>query len=54
MAISIKSIPILTGQTAIDFIAEADRNKNLTTPKLSEKATNQLKKVLEKSKTFSF
>lgn len=54
MAISIKSIPILTGQTAADFVAEADRNKNQATPTLSDKAAERLKKILEKSKTFSF
>lgn len=54
MAISIKSIPILTGQTAADFVAEADRNKKQATPVLSDKAAERLKKILEKSKSFSF
>ena len=54
MAMSIKSIPVLTGQTAINFVAEADNNKSLATPMLSEKATQRLRKVLEKSKTFTF
>ena len=54
MAMSIKSIPVLTGQTAINFVAEADNNKSLATPMLSEKAAQRLRKVLEKSKTFTF
>ena len=54
MAISIKSIPVLTGQDAAKFVAEADNNKNQATPVLSEKAAERLKKVLEKSKAFTF
>ena len=52
MAMSIKSIPVLTGQAAANFVAEADNNKNQATPTLSEKAAERLKKVLEKSKAF--
>ena len=52
MAMSIKSIPVLTGQDAAKFVAEADNNKNQATPALSEKAAERLKKVLEKSKRF--
>ena len=54
MAISIKSIPVLTGQAAADFVAEADNNKNQATPALSAKAIERLQKVLEKSKNFTF
>ena len=54
MAMSIKSIPVLTGKTAADFVAEADNKKTQATPALSEKAAERLKKVLEKSKTFTF
>ena len=54
MAMSIKSIPVLTGQAAANFVAEAESNKNQTTPALSEKAAERLKKVLEKSKAFTF
>ena len=54
MAISIKSIPVLTGQDAAKFVAEADSNKNQATPALSEKAAERLKKVLEKTKAFTF
>ena len=51
---SIKSISVLTGQTAANFVAEADNNKNQVTPTLSEKAAKRLRKVLEKSKAFTF
>lgn len=54
MAISIKSIPVLTGQAAANFVAEADNNKNQATPALSAKAIERLQKVLEKSKSFTF
>ena len=54
MAISIKSIPVLTGQAAADFVAEADNNKNQATPALSAKVIERLQKVLEKSKSFTF
>ena len=52
MAMSIKSIPVLTGQAAANFVAEADNNKNQATPTVSEKDAERLKKVLEKSKAF--
>ena len=54
MAMSIKSIAVLTGQAAVNFVAEADNNKNQATPTLSVKTSERLKKVLEKSKTFRF
>lgn len=54
MAISIKSIPVLTGQAAIRFIAEADSCTGQATPTLSEKTAEKLRNVLLKSKTFSF
>ena len=54
MAISIKSIPVLTGQTAADFIAEAESNAKQATPMLSEVTMSRLRKVLDKSKSFKF
>lgn len=54
MAMPIKFVPILTGQTAANFVAEANSNKNQATPTLSGKAAERLKKVLEKSKAFFF
>ena len=54
MAISIKSIPVLTGQAAADFVAEADKNINLETPALTDNAIERLKSVYDKSKAFVF
>ena len=54
MAISIKSIPVLTGQAATRFVAEADSCNGLAAPTLSEKTAERLRNVLLKSKNFSF
>lgn len=54
MAISIKSIPVLTGEAAANFVTEAEKNKTQATPTLSEKATTRLRQVLAKSKAFTF
>ena len=50
----IKYVPVLAWQTAANFVAEADNNKNRKTPTLSKKAVERLKNVLEKSKSFTF
>ena len=44
----------MTGQTAADFIAEAESNAKQTTPMLSDVAMLRLRKVLDKSKSFKF
>lgn len=54
MAMSIKMIPVLTGQCAVDFVSAADANSHNETPQLSSKEVDDLKKVLEKSKAFTF
>lgn len=54
MAMSIKMIPVLTGQCAVDFVSAADANSQNETPKLSSQEVDDLKKVLEKSKAFAF
>ena len=54
MAMSIKSIPVLTGQAAARFVSEADSNKHQATPVLSEKTAERLRNVLKKSKAFTF
>ena len=43
----IKFVPVLAWQTAANFVAEADNNKNRKTPTLSENAADRLKKVLK-------
>lgn len=54
MAITIKSIPVLEGATAEDFVRSADKNATKTTPRLSVSAKNRLQTVLEKSRSFRF
>lgn len=54
MAITIKTIPVLEGQTAAEFVKEAERNARRKTPKLSEEALRRLQDVLEKSRRFKF
>lgn len=54
MAITIKSIPVLEGATAEDFVRSADKNVSKATPRLSVTAKKRLQKVLEKSRSFRF
>lgn len=54
MAITIKTIPVLEGQAAVEFVEQAERNARLKTPKLSEKSRLRLHAVLEKSRRFKF
>lgn len=48
------SIPVLTGQTATDFVIRAEKNARKRTPKLTKKEREMLKMVREKSKNFKF
>lgn len=54
MATFIKSSPILYGKSAERFNREADKNKSLETPTLSEEENEILMQILEKSKNFKF
>ena len=54
MAVFIKSSPVLTGQSAVNFDREADRNKSLKTPKLSDADIERLERIIEKSRKFKF
>lgn len=54
MAITIKSIPVLEGGTAEEFIRRAEKNASKATPVLFTKSKKRLQTVLEKSKTFKF
>lgn len=51
---SIKTIPVLTGQSAVDFVSAADANNQKQTPKLTHQEAARIKSVIEKSKSFSF
>lgn len=54
MAITIKSIPVLEGASAEEFVRRAEENAFKTTPVLSAKDKKRLQVVLDKSKTFKF
>jgi hypothetical protein len=54
MAMSIKMIPVLKGQCAVDFVSAADANSHNETPKLSDKEAERIKDVMKKSKSFTF
>lgn len=54
MAMSIKTIPVLTGQSAVDFVSAADANSQKQTPRLTSQEAARIKDVMEKSKSFSF
>ena len=54
MAMSIKAIPVLTGQCAVEFVSAADANSQNKTPRLSSQEVKRINDVLEKSKTFTF
>jgi hypothetical protein len=54
MAITIKSVPVLEGTTAEEFVRKAEKNALRRTPSLSKSSAKRLNKVLEKSKNFKF
>ena len=54
MAISIKTIPVLLGETADRFVREADRNSANSRPVLSEAKESAISEMLEASRNFKF
>lgn len=54
MAISIKTIPVLMGETAENFIVEADINAANSSPVLSETMEAVISNMLETSRNFKF
>lgn len=52
MAMPINSSPILTGESARAFIEEAERNRQLPTPRLTEEEEEQLREFERKSREF--
>lgn len=52
MAIAIREIPVLTGQTAIDFIDEADKYSERPVPRLSPQREMELRNIKEAHKHF--
>ena len=54
MAISIKTIPVLMGETADRFVREADCNSENRRPELSEAMELAISNMLESSRNFKF
>lgn len=52
MALSIKSIPVLYGETAERFEAEAEQNAKRPTPRLTAERKSSLDAFLARSKAF--
>lgn len=52
MATAIREIPTLTGQTAIDFVKEADKYAKRPVPRLSQQREIELQKIKEAHKHF--
>lgn len=52
MAMTINSSPVLTGESAIAFVEEAERNGKLPTPRLSPEREAQLREMERRSREF--
>lgn len=52
MAMTINSSPILTGESAMAFVEEAERNGKLPTPILSQEREDQLREIEKRSRDF--
>ena len=52
MAIAIREIPILTGQSAIDFANETEKYSDRPVPRLSQKREMELRNIKEAYKHF--
>lgn len=50
MAMTINSSPVLTGESAIAFVEEAERNSRLPTPRLSQEREAQLREMDRRSR----
>ena len=54
MAISIKTIPVLTGESADRFVCEAEKNSSNIRPVVSEEVKDAIANMLEASRNFKF
>lgn len=52
MAIAIREIPVLTGQSAIDFVNEADKYAERPVPRLSQQREMELRSIKKAHKHF--
>lgn len=50
MAMTIKTTPVLTGESAIAFVEAAERNGKLPTPRLSAEREAQLREMDRRSR----
>lgn len=54
MAMTINSSPVLTGESAKEFIKEAESNGSLPTPTLSPEREKEIHEFLQRSNDFVF
>ena len=54
MAMTINSSPVLTGESAIAFVEEAERNSKRPTPRLSQEMETQLREYERKCRESIF
>ncbi len=54
MAVAIREISVLTGQSAIDFIDEAEKYSSRPVPRLSSKREAELRRIREAHKNFDW
>lgn len=54
MAMTINSSPVLTGESAIAFVEQAELNSELPTPRLSPEREAQLRDYEQKCRDFVF
>lgn len=54
MAMTIKSIPVLTGLSAMEFDTRADEKAQLKTPHLTDEQKQVIDMVMAKSKAFKW
>ena len=52
MAIAIREIPVLTGQSAIDFELEAEKYAGRPVPHLTEEEESYVRQIKESGKNF--
>ena len=52
MAIAIREIPVLTGESAIDFVNETEKYSNRPVPRLTAQREKELRKIKEAYKHF--
>ncbi len=54
MATPIRFCPVLEGETAEEFIREAEKNSQIPTRHLTEEEVRELDEIMERSRNFKF